>query len=69
MRNNLTGSSHTCNVQLLSPSYSALFTPCTSSPRSIAMTSFLDVHCRYVMGVIRAVYYYLDANTFGMVPT
>ena len=35
----------------------------------IAMTSFIDIHYGYDASVIRTVYYYLDANTFGMVPT
>ena len=33
------------------------------------MTSFLDIHYGYDVGVIRTVYYYLNPNTFGMVPT
>ena len=33
------------------------------------MTSFLDIRYGYDAGVIRTVYYYLDTNTFGMVPT
>ena len=33
------------------------------------MTLFLDIRYGYDAGVIRTVYYYLDANTFGMVPT
>ena len=35
----------------------------------LAMTLFLDIHYGYNADVIGAVYYYLDANTFGMVPT
>ena len=35
----------------------------------IAMTSFHDIHYGYNADVIGTVYYYLDANTFGMVPT
>ena len=34
-----------------------------------AMTSFLDICYGYNAGVIGTIYYYLDANTFGMVPT
>ena len=33
------------------------------------MTSFLDIHCGYDVDVIGPIYYCLDANTFGMVPT
>ena len=33
------------------------------------MTSFLDIHYGYHMGVIKTIYYYLYVNTFGMVPT
>ena len=33
------------------------------------MTLFLDIHYGYDADVIVTVYYYLDANTFGMVPT
>ena len=32
------------------------------------MTSFLDICYGYDMGMIKTVYCYLDANTFGMVP-
>ena len=32
------------------------------------MTSFLDIHYGYDMGMIKTIYCYLDANTFGMVP-
>ena len=34
-----------------------------------AMTSFLDIHYGYDADVIETIYYYLDVNTFGMVPT
>ena len=33
------------------------------------MTSFRDIRCGYDADVIGPVYYYLDAYTFGMVPT
>ena len=33
------------------------------------MTSFLDICYGYDAGVIGTIYYYLDANTFGMVAT
>ena len=33
------------------------------------MTSFLDIHYGYDADVIGPVYYCLDVNTFGMVPT
>ena len=33
------------------------------------MTSFLDICYGYNVSVIRTIYYYLDMNTFGMVPT
>ena len=33
------------------------------------MTLFLDIHYGYNVGVRQTVYYCLDANTFGMVPT
>ena len=36
---------------------------------AFAMTSFLDIRYAYDASVIRTIYYYLDANTFGMVPT
>ena len=32
------------------------------------MTLFLDIQYGYDVGVIRTMYYYLDTNTFGMVP-
>ena len=32
------------------------------------MTSFLDICYGYDTGMIKTVYCYLDANTFGMVP-
>ena len=33
------------------------------------MTSFLDIHYGYDADVIGTIYYYLYANTFGIVPT
>ena len=33
------------------------------------MTSFLDIRYGYSADVIGTIYYYLDVNTFGMVPT
>ena len=33
------------------------------------MTSFLDIHYGYDADMIGPIYYCLDANTFGMVPT
>ena len=35
----------------------------------LVMTSFLDIRYGYDADMIRPVYYCLDVNTFGMVPT
>ena len=32
------------------------------------MASFLDCHCGYDMEMIQTIYYYMNADTFGMMP-